>query len=82
MRVVACCLLILGALAGSDSGPARVEAARCAPAAGSNGAPAKSKPSSFAPHRGHGHVYGVPIQPAIFRAPIHHKPQKPTPSPQ
>jgi hypothetical protein len=81
MRVVACCLLILGALAGSDGGPVRVEAARCAAAAGSNGEPVKSKPSSFAPHRGHSHVYGVPIQPPIFTAPTHHKPQKPTPPP-
>jgi hypothetical protein len=82
MRVVACCLLILGALAGSDRDSVRVEAARCAPAAGSNAQPVKSKPSSFAPRHGHGHVYGVPIQTPIFRAPTQHKPQKPTPPPQ
>jgi hypothetical protein len=79
MRVVACWLLILGALAVSAGGPVRVDAARCAPAPGSNGEAVKSKPSSFAPRREHSHVYGQPIQPPIFRTLTPNKPLKPTP---
>jgi hypothetical protein len=82
MRVVACCLLILGALAVSDNGPVQVAAARCASAASSNGEPVKPKPSSFAPRHGHRHVYGQPIQAPIFRTPAHHQPGKPPPPPQ
>lgn len=81
MRVVACCLLILGALASAGNEPARA-AARCAPAVDSNGKPVKSKPVSFAPRPGHRHVYGQPIQSPIFSKPGHHPPRKPPPQQQ
>jgi len=81
MRVVACCLPILGALVLCAASPVGVEAARCAPAASSNAEPVKSKPVSFAPRRGHRHVYGQPIQPPIFgRSP--QQPRKPSSPPQ
>jgi hypothetical protein len=82
MRVIACCLLILGALAVADSRPVPAAAARCAPATNSNGQPVKSKPSSFAPRHGHRHVYGQPIESPIFGNRAHHQPRKPPSSPQ
>jgi hypothetical protein len=76
MRVLACCLLILGALAVSDR-DALPPAARCD---SGNGEPVKAKPVSFAPRPGHRRVYGQPIQPPIFTT--HRQPRKPSPPPQ
>jgi hypothetical protein len=80
MRVLACCLLVLGALALSGHDRVAAEAARCAPASSANPQPVKSRPSSFAPHHGGRHVYGQPIQAPILKT-AHHPPRKPPPQP-
>jgi len=77
MRAATCCLLVLATLAVAATRPAQVELARCAPAtaADSNGHRLKPKASAFAPRPRHGHVYGVPIQPPIFKSRVRPKPQ-------
>jgi hypothetical protein len=80
MRVVACSLLILAALALPANDHASTGAARCAPASSANGEPVKPRPSSFAPHHGRRHVYGQPIQAPILKT-THHPRRKPPPQP-